>query len=98
MIFVSTLYDVRSRMQGIERVERKQDRQCKYKHNIEAAMERQLNLGFIYVFSRLHRERQPTIDRLRQYETTRSQPQVKRKAAALHLGRYEIHLSQIRKK
>jgi hypothetical protein len=34
------------------------------------AMEKQLNLGFIYVFSRLHRERQPTFYRVRQYETT----------------------------
>jgi len=35
-IFVSTLYDVRSRVQGVERVEREQDRQCTYEHNIEA--------------------------------------------------------------
>jgi len=36
MIFVSTLYDVRSRVQGTEHVEREQDRQSTYKHDIEA--------------------------------------------------------------
>jgi hypothetical protein len=36
MIFVSTLYYVRSGVQGTERVKSEQDRQSKYKHDIEA--------------------------------------------------------------
>jgi len=59
MIFVSTLYDVRRRVQGTEGVEREQDRQCinvtlRPVRLTNAAMGKQLNLGsfrFLHVYT-----------------------------------------------